>query len=67
MNGFTKGFSIEYNGPKKREHTAKNIPFKPGIGDKYNMWQKIMKDVKLKRFAGPFEEVPFEHYIQSPN
>ena len=25
-----------------------------------------MKEVKLKRYAGPFESPPFEHYIQSP-
>ena len=25
-----------------------------------------MKEVKLKRFAGPFEDIPFDNYIQSP-
>ena len=25
-----------------------------------------MKEVKLKRYAGPFQTIPFEHYIQSP-
>ena len=25
-----------------------------------------MKEVKEKRFAGPFREIPFEHFIQSP-
>ena len=25
-----------------------------------------MKEVKLKRFAGPFESSPFEDFIQSP-
>ena len=25
-----------------------------------------MKEVKVKRLAGPYEEVPFENYIQSP-
>ena len=30
------------------------------------MRHKIMKEVKLKRVAGPFWEIPFENYIQSP-
>ena len=25
-----------------------------------------MKEVKLKRYAGPFSEIPFDSYIQSP-
>ena len=25
-----------------------------------------MKEVKLKRYAGPFKNIPFEHFIQSP-
>ena len=25
-----------------------------------------MKEVQQKRYAGPFEEIPFENYIQSP-
>ena len=25
-----------------------------------------MKEVKLKRFAGPYEKIPFQYYIQSP-
>ena len=30
------------------------------------MWNKIMKEVKLGRCAGPFDRIPFESYIQSP-
>ena len=37
--------------------------FRFTVGDKYDMWAKIMKD---KRFGGPFREVPFPRYIQSP-
>ena len=25
-----------------------------------------MKQVQLKRYAGPFEKIPFKYYIQSP-
>ena len=33
---------------------------------KLDLWIKIMKEVKLKWFVGPFKEIPFEFYIQSP-
>ena len=36
-------------------------------GDEIDLWNKVMKEVKLKRYAGPFTEIPFEDdYIQSP-
>ena len=38
----------------------------PGVGDKVDLWNKIMKEVEAKRVAGPFDEIPFENYIQSP-
>ena len=33
--GFTNGFDIGYHGPKVRKSTSRNIPFTPGVGDKY--------------------------------
>ena len=30
------------------------------------MWEKIMKEIAHKRYAGPFEEIPFENFVQSP-
>ena len=30
------------------------------------LWNKVMKEVKAKRYAGPFTKIPFDHYIQSP-
>ena len=66
IDGFTRGFDIGYKGPTNRKSTSKNIPFTPGVGDKVDMWNKIMKEVQVKRVAGPFEEIPFENYIQSP-
>ena len=64
VSGFRFGFDIGYEGPKFRQDTARNIPFK--VGNAQIMWDKIMKEVKAKRFAGPFDEVPFENFIQSP-
>ena len=30
------------------------------------MWEKLMKEVKNKRTAGPFPEINFKNFIQSP-
>ena len=64
LEGFTNGFDIGYKGPEVRQSTSTNIPF--SVGDNYDLWAKIMKEVKAKRFAGPFKEIPFKNYIQSP-
>ena len=64
VKGFSEGFDIGYTGPKARQSRSRNIPFT--VGDKYDMWGKIMKEVKAGRYAGPYEEVPFENFIQSP-
>ena len=64
VDGFTHGFSLEYTGPMNRKDRSRNIPFT--VGDKYDLWEKVMKEVKLGRFAGPFKEIPFENYVQSP-
>ena len=62
--GFMKGFSVGYCGPTKRSDTSNNIPFT--VGNSVDMWNKIMKEVKAKRVAGPFEHVPYDSYMQSP-
>ena len=36
------------------------------MGNPTEPWNKVMKEVKEGRYAGPFEEIPFEYYIQSP-
>ena len=45
--------------------TANNLKFR-GLGNEVTLWNKVMKEVKLGRFAGPFVDPPFEHFIQSP-
>ena len=62
--GFKYGFSLGYEGEKNVQKTAPNLKFR--VGDKWDMWSKVMKEVQAKRYAGPFTEPPFEHYIQSP-
>ena len=65
VNGFTHGFSLGYQGDRNVRMTARNLPLR-GLGDKKTLWNKVMKEVKAKRFAGPFTEIPFHNYIQSP-
>ena len=64
-DGFTIGFSIGYQGPEKVKITSPNLKFRE-VGDPITLWNKVMKEVKQNRCAGPFEEIPFENYIQSP-
>ena len=65
-DGFSSGFDIGYRGPANRSNTSHNIPFT--IGDKFELWNKIMKEVKEGRYAGPYliEDLPFMYYVQSP-
>ena len=63
-DGFRAGFDIGYDGPLNRQSSADNIPF--SVGDKVKLWNKLMQEVKLKRVAGPFDNIPFDNYIQSP-
>ena len=30
------------------------------------LWNKVMKEVKAKRYVGPYDEIPYETFIQSP-
>ena len=64
VQGFREGFDIGYEGTTIRQSVSENIPFT--VGDEIEMWNKIMKEVKANRVAGPFETIPFENYIQSP-
>ena len=64
VKGFTEGFDISYEGPSSREDEASNIPLQ--VGSKTDLWAKIMKEVKLKRVAEPFKQIPFNKYIQLP-
>ena len=64
VNGFRKGFSLQYSGPKKVSKTARNLPLR--VGNKYEIWNEVMTEVKANRYAGPYDKVPFKNYIQSP-
>ena len=62
--GFTEGFDLGYEGLTQRSSTSNNIPFT--VGDEIDLWNKLMKEVKLGQVAGPFEDISFDNYIQSP-
>ena len=66
VKGFSKGFELNYKGNRNVCLTSNNLKFRPGVGSKLELWNKVMKEVKDKRFAGPFKNPPFEHFIQSP-
>ena len=62
--GFTHGFSLEFEGNRNVSRCAPNL--KLTIGSRVELWNKVMKEVAEKRYAGPFSEPPFEKFIQSP-
>ena len=64
LGGFTSGFSIGYEGPVNRQDTSANIPFR--IGNKRILWDKLMTEIEASCFAGPYNEPPFEYFVQSP-
>ena len=64
VNGFRNGFDIGYRGPLEVQRTSPNLRFR--IGNEVVLWNKIMKEVKLKRYAGPFSVIPYDNYVQSP-
>ena len=64
-DGFCNGFSLNYQGNlKKVRCTSPNLKLR--VGSYMELWNKVMKEVKLGRFAGPYEEPPFEYFVQSP-
>ena len=63
-DGFKHGFDIGYQGPKQRSSKSSNIPLK--VGSPVELWNKLIKEVKAMRVAGPFDTIPFDHFIQSP-
>ena len=63
--GFQEGFTLGYEGDPHIKLTAPNLKLR--VGSELELWNKVMKEVQAKRFAGPFKEIPFEdRFIQSP-
>ena len=64
VNSFKFGFPLNYKGNTKVRQRAPNL--KLNLGTEKDLWNKVMKEVKLKRYAGPFKDIPYENFIQSP-
>lgn len=73
VDGFRNGFKLGYNGSKHVKIKSNNLRFR--VGNKFDLWNKIMLEVKAKRYAGPYADVndiPFPGdgtatgWIQSP-
>lgn len=64
IEGFKQGFSIKYGGPRGRRDYSRNHKLRSGT--KTTLWNKLMKEVRLKRTVGPFTEIPYEEWVQSP-
>ena len=62
--GFSMGFSLQYKGSRQVQRRAPNLEIR--VGSKVELWNKVMTEVKDGRFVGPFQEVPYKHFIQSP-
>ena len=64
ISGFTKGFSLGYQGPEKIRRYAPNL--KLTVGTHIDLWNKVMREVQQKRYVGLFKKIPFKYFIQSP-
>ena len=65
VDGFRNGFALGYQGPENRQDESDTIPFRE-VGSKEEMWEKLMSEVELGRYAGPFESIPYKNFAQSP-
>ena len=61
LGGLRHGFDIGYRGPQIRKDTAANIPIR--VGSPLDMWNKVMTEVSMGRYAGPYtyiaDKIPF--------
>ena len=61
--GFQNGFDLCYRGPQARQSKSHNLPFT--VENSLVLCKKLMKEVQLRRVAGPFDEIPYDNFIQS--
>ena len=66
VKGFSNGFDLGYRGPWNQKDQSDNIPLNSEVGTHQDIWQKVMKEVGLARFSGPYLKIPFEFFVQSP-
>ena len=59
--GVKKGFPLHYHGPVNRQDMVNNLPLRCSTA--FDLQEKVMKEVVQKRYAGPFETIPFSNYV----
>ena len=64
INGFTNGFSLGFDGELNKSQNAPNL--KLHVRSLTELWNKVMKEVKDKRFAGPYEAPLLTHTYSPP-
>ena len=64
VKGFCEGFDFHYEVSLQRRDRSENLPLT--AGNRFDLWDKVMNEVKELRFASPYREIPFYNYIQSP-
>ena len=64
IKGFKYGFSLGVDVRIKVKRFAPNLKLR--VGDPVVLWNKVMKEVREKCYAGPFTSPPFEYFMQSP-
>lgn len=64
INGFKNGFNLGYRGPEERRDESNNLKLR--VGNQTELCNKVIKEVKAKRFCGPFWCPLFDHFVQSP-
>ena len=65
IQGLREGFDIGYRGDTKIQRKAPNLKFR--IGNEIILWNKVMKEVKLGRYTGPFQQVPLQVFLAITN
>ena len=67
VNGFRQGFDLGCKLDVNRDKIKIFAPnLKLRVGNPVTLWNKVMKEVKLGRYAGPFKQVPYPYFVQSP-
>ena len=56
IDGCRNGFDLGYEGLQDVKLESPNLRF--CVGDEIDLWNKVMKGVKLKRYVGLFEKPP---------
>ena len=64
VKGFRTGFELGYQGSHYIKKRAPNL--KLSVGSVTELWNKVIKEVEKGCYAGPFREIPYEYYTQSP-